>query len=61
MKQSIKLAELQTALKKLKARRSPGPDAISNEMLTHLGNSAVNKLLEIFNLSWEERKLPQIW
>jgi len=61
MKQSIKLAELQTALKKLKARRSPGPDAISNEMLTHLGNSAVNKLLEIFNLSWEEGKLPQIW
>ena len=30
-------------------------------MLTHLGNSAVNKLLEIFNPSWEEGKLPQIW
>ena len=61
MKQPIKLAELQSALKKLKPRKSPGPDGISNEMLTHLGSAAVNKLLEIFNLSWEEGKLPQIW
>ena len=61
MKQPIKLAEIQSALKKLKARKSPGPDGISNEMLTHLGSAAVSKLHEIFNHSWEEGKLPQIW
>ena len=61
MKQNIKLNELQSALRKLKKKKSPGPDAISNEMLTHLGSTAVNKLLEIFNHSWEEGKLPQIW
>ena len=33
----------------------------AKKLLAHLGNSAVNKFLEIFNLSWKEGKLPQIW
>lgn len=53
--------ELRSALKKLKTKKSPGPDAITNEMLIHLGNAAVNKLLEIFNLSWQEGNVPQVW
>ena len=61
MKLPITLQELQTALRKLKKKKSPGPDGITNEMLTHLGNTATHKLLEIFNLSWEEGKVPQIW
>ena len=44
--------KLQAALRQLKAKKSPGPDAITNEMLTHLGNKATCQLLEIFNHSW---------
>ncbi|XP_041364441.1 uncharacterized protein LOC121379855 [Gigantopelta aegis] len=32
------------AIRKLKPRKSPGPDGISNEMLTHLGTAAIRKL-----------------
>ena len=49
------------ALRQLKAKKSSGPDAITNEMLTHLGNKATCKLLEIFNHSWATDTLPQKW
>ena len=61
MKLPITLQELHTALRRLKKKKSPGPDNISNEMLTHLGNMATLKLLDIYNLSWKEGKVPQIW
>ena len=61
METCLTLNELQTALKKLKAKKSPGPDHITNEMLTHLGGHAAKTLLSIFNLSWREGRLPQIW
>ncbi|XP_070182474.1 uncharacterized protein [Littorina saxatilis] len=53
--------ELRQALRKLKNKKSPGPDGISNEMLNHLGSAAVGKLLDIFNLSWKEGQVPQVW
>ena len=59
--QCITLNEIQTALKKLKTKKSPGPDGITNEMLKHLGNVAVLKLLAIFNHSWTTGTLAQIW
>ena len=61
MMQPLWLGEQQRALKKLKPTKSPGPDGITNEMLIHLGSSAVCKLLQIFNHSWEQGVLPQIW
>jgi len=61
METGLTLNELQTALKKLKTKKSPGPDHITNEMLTHLGSFATQTLLDIFNLSWREGRLPQIW
>ena len=61
MTQQLVLHELKSALKTLKVRKAPGPDGISNEMLTHLGSAALKKLLEIFNSSWERGTLPQIW
>ena len=61
MQQPLRLGELQRALKKLRPRRSPGPDGITNEMLIHLGSAAVCKLLQIYNHSWEQGVLPQIW
>ena len=30
-------------------------------MITHLDTAARLKLLEIFNLSWEEGRVPQMW
>ena len=61
MKNPFTHHELQSALRKLKTKKAPGPDGISNEMLAHLGSAAVDKLLEIFNLSWQEGTVPQIW
>jgi len=61
MEQPPTCQELKGALKKLKLRKSPGPDGISNEMLRNMGVAAINKLLEIFKLSWEQGALPQIW
>ena len=51
MQQPLRLGELQRALKKLRLRRSPGPDGITKEMLIHLGSAAVCKLLQIYNHS----------
>ena len=61
MKQPFTLHELQTALRKLKTKKSPGPDGITNEMLKHLGSTAILKLLEVFNHSWETGTLAQTW
>ena len=61
MTKDITASELQQALRQLKKKKSPGPDGITNEMLTNLGTTAQSKLLEIFNLSWREGKLPQLW
>ena len=61
MDKKLTLNELQAALRQLKAKKSSGPDAITNEMLTHLGNKATCKLLEIFNHSWATGTLPQTW
>ena len=57
----LTLQELNTAILKLKKKKSSGPDGITNEMITHLDTSARLKLLEIFNLSWEEGRVPQMW
>ena len=61
MNQRLTLHELKTVLKKLKTKKSPGPDGITNEMLIHLGPTATSKLLEIYNHSWKQGQLPQIW
>ena len=61
MQKSLTMDELKKAIQKLKKRKSPGPDDITNEMIQHLGNIALQKLLDIFNLSWNKGELPQIW
>ena len=43
MHTNITLAEIKGAIKKLKKKKSPGPDAITNEMLQHLGNTTLKK------------------
>jgi ribonuclease HI len=61
MREPLTLGELQKAVSKLKAKKSPGPDEISNEMLINMSTVSKTKLLEIFNLSWTKGIVPQIW
>ena len=50
--------ELTSALLNLKLKKSPGPNAITNEMIVNLGQPALHKLLDIFNNTWQEGTLP---
>ena len=59
MDSPISYEELNSALAKLKLKKSPGPDCITNKMIINLGKTALYKLLEIYNKSWEEGSLPQ--
>ena len=49
------------ALKKMKQKKAPGPDGITNEMLKHLGPEAKRTLLRIYNQSWLTGTVPTIW
>ena len=53
--------ELEMAMRKLKSRKSPGPDGIHNEMLTHLGNEGKQVILNLINMTWTTGELPKSW
>ena len=55
------IKELKAALKMLKSRKSPGPDGIHNEMLTHLGNIGKKVILNLINKTWTTGELPNSW
>ena len=61
MQRDITMPELRKLINILKTKKSPDPDNIANEMLQHLGNSSLEILLNIFNLSWTQGQVPQIW
>ena len=61
MQKNLTIDELKKAIKKLKKKKAPGPDNITNEMIQHLRNTALQKPLDIYNLSWNKGELPQIW
>ena len=52
------MQELEEALKKLKTRKSPGPDKVHNEMLQHLGCAGKTSLLCPHSAYLKERKGP---
>ncbi|VDI25181.1 Hypothetical predicted protein [Mytilus galloprovincialis] len=58
MQTDITMSEMKQPIRKLKKKKSPVPDNITNEMLHHLGNSSLNTLLGIFNLSWRQGQVP---
>ena len=55
------MQELCGSIKKLKSKKAPGPDGVMNDMLRHLGSAAMNVLLGIFNPSWKQGRVPDIW
>ena len=61
MTECLTLRELEEALKKMKQKKAPGPDGITNEMLKHLGPGAKCTLLLIYNQSWSTGTVPTIW
>ena len=52
--------EVKDALKKMKTKKSPGPDGITGEMLKHLGACSRAVLLKIFNHSWIKGVVPVV-
>jgi len=61
MNKTFNIKELNTALKVLQDKKSPGPDKITNEMLKHMGPKTKTKLLALFNNGWKSGHLPQSW
>ena len=61
MTKCLTLRELEEALKKMKQKKAPGPDRITNEMLKHIGPGAKRTLLRIYNQSWSTGTVPTIW
>ena len=49
MKEELNIRELEAAIRKLKTRKAPGPDGVSNDMLKHLGPTPKKTLLEMYN------------
>ena len=61
MKEWLTLSELQAAPSQLKSKQEVSGMESKTKMLTHLGNSAICKLLEIYSHSWSSCTLLQIW
>lgn len=61
MTKPLTMEEMRNAMSVLKTKQSPGPDKITNDMISHLGSQAQKKLLQIFNSSWTNGKIPNEW
>ena len=61
MSSDFTLAELEDAIKRLRNKKAPGKDGVCNEMIRHLGETAKQKLLELFNQSWTTGIFPTAW
>ena len=53
--------ELARAIKKAAQRKAPGPDGVTNEMISNLGMMAQTTLLMFINRTWKEGKIPTQW
>ena len=61
MTDDFTLQELNAAVRRLKNRKSPGKDGVTNEMIKNLGSHSKQKLLDIFNQSWRTGFFPCAW
>ena len=55
------IQELQDACGKLRSKKSPGKDGITNEMIRNLGKTALQTLLDVYNQSWNSGEFPAKW
>ena len=53
--------EVEAAIQKIKAGKSPGLDSFYPELFQNAGDSLKKAILYIFNISWIEGQLPSTW
>ena len=58
IQECLTLSEVQATVSVYKNMKSPGPDGVTTEMLTHV---TIRELLKIYNHSWSFCTLPHIW
>ena len=62
MNSPLSYKELTSALSNLELKKSPGPDAITNEMIVNLGQPALHKLSsDISSIKLGKKEHSQIW
>ena len=59
--QDIQLRELNTTLNKLKPKKAPGPDGITNEFLKYSPHNMRKQLLDLMNRTLHTGEIPQYW
>ena len=59
--QDFTIHELENAIKRAKKGKAPGPDQITNEMISNLGPKAKSQLLAYINRTWQDGQLPSQW
>ena len=57
----IMFQEVEAAIQKMKAGKSPGPDSFYPELFQNAGENSKKAVLYIFNISWLEGQLPSTW
>ena len=57
----ITMEELETTIKTLKSRKSPGSNGINNEMFKHAPKSFLHIFLNFLNVCWIYRDIPKEW
>ena len=57
----LTMEELETTIKALKARKSPGSDGINNELYEHAPKSFLHKFFNFLNVCWIYGDIPKEW
>ena len=55
------MEELETTIKALKARKSPGSDGINNELYKHPPKSFLHDFFNFLNVCWIYGDIPEEW
>ena len=61
MKMTISSEEIIAAIRSIKEGKAPGPDEVSTSFLLGCEQKMLNPLFIIFNKSFDEGKLPEMW
>ena len=57
----ILLSEVESAIKRLKHRKSPGINGICGELIQDGGDAVSGAIFTICKRAWEEEEFPEMW
>ena len=57
---TLKITELNSAIRNVKPKKAPGPNGVSNDMPKHLEPVARKALFESFNCSWNKGPVLEV-